>query len=406
MPVLGLSRRGNWDLTREIVESIIVQPLQARAVFLAAGPDFHDSDGSPIRLPKLQSSSPPQLYAENEEIQPSDIEFDSIRLLDPRVKSVKAMNRYSNELRRSAVVSIGSAISDRLIYDLAKDIDYLMFEGRGPAASDANGNYEPLGVINWVPVSDAQRVTIHGSPTGGTFTLSFRGQTTAPIDSDADAAAVTAALEALSTVGAGNVVVTGGPGPDTPWDATFSAALAGQNVPPLRAVHALTGGTNARMTIETTVPGREGAQVIDKAGTPPTLDDLHDAVGLALGAYAEPNRWFITPRHLTMLRKITDDMGRYQLSPDPTVANGYTLLGLPVSVTNHLAPGAPTDGPASIVLADMSQIAVGRDHEPTVEFTTERYFEFDQIAVRVTTRYDLAPRNAKGVVIIQNATTS
>ena len=52
-------------------------------------------------------------------------------------------------------------------------------------------------------------VTIGGNPTGGTFTLSFGGQTTAGIAFNATAAAVQAALEALSTLDAGDVTVTG-----------------------------------------------------------------------------------------------------------------------------------------------------------------------------------------------------
>ncbi len=45
-------------------------------------------------------------------------------------------------------------------------------------------------------------------PTTGTFTLTYGGQTTAAIQYDATAAAVETALEALSTIGAGNVEVT------------------------------------------------------------------------------------------------------------------------------------------------------------------------------------------------------
>jgi hypothetical protein len=44
-------------------------------------------------------------------------------------------------------------------------------------------------------------------PTGGTFTLTFEGQTTAPIAFDATAAEINKKLEALSTIGAGNVAV-------------------------------------------------------------------------------------------------------------------------------------------------------------------------------------------------------
>ncbi len=45
-------------------------------------------------------------------------------------------------------------------------------------------------------------------PSAGTFTLTYSGQTTGAIDSDATPAEVETALEALSTIGAGNVEVT------------------------------------------------------------------------------------------------------------------------------------------------------------------------------------------------------
>jgi YD repeat-containing protein len=57
-----------------------------------------------------------------------------------------------------------------------------------------------------------QQVQLTGGPTGGTFTLSFGGQTTAAIAYNATAATVQAALQALSTIGAGNVLVAGGAG--------------------------------------------------------------------------------------------------------------------------------------------------------------------------------------------------
>jgi len=51
-------------------------------------------------------------------------------------------------------------------------------------------------------------VTITIDATGGTFTISFGGQTTAGLAYDATAATVEAALEGLSTIGNGNVRVT------------------------------------------------------------------------------------------------------------------------------------------------------------------------------------------------------
>lgn len=97
-------------------------------------------------------------------------------------------------------------------------------------------------VITRPVTAEVQTVTITGTPTGGTFTLTFDGQTTATIAYNAAAAAVQSALEALSNIAPGDVTVTGGPGPGTPWVATFLGTLG--NVPQMTASGAgLTGGT-------------------------------------------------------------------------------------------------------------------------------------------------------------------
>jgi hypothetical protein len=83
-------------------------------------------------------------------------------------------------------------------------------------------------------------VTINGGPTGGTFTLTVNGQTTSGIAFNATASAVQSALAALSTVGSGNVAVTG----SGPYDVTLS------NGGTLTADGSgLTGGTSPSVTV-------------------------------------------------------------------------------------------------------------------------------------------------------------
>lgn len=66
--------------------------------------------------------------------------------------------------------------------------------------------------------------TVTVDATSGNFTLTFEGQTTASIAEDADAATVQAALEALSNVAAGELVVTGSAG--GPWTITAAGTHA------------------------------------------------------------------------------------------------------------------------------------------------------------------------------------
>ena len=117
--------------------------------------------------------------------------------------------------------------------------------------------------------------------------------------------------------------------------------------------------------------------------------------------------WFMAPRDLTKLRKQKDGgaTGAYLLQPSPTEAGRLTLLGHPVYVTSQ----SPTNGGAGtnesrIILADMAQVAVGRDLDPTVKLLEERYGDFDQLALRVTARFDIGLLNAAGVVVLAGVT--
>ena len=99
------------------------------------------------------------------------------------------------------------------------------------------------------PTESVQTVTITGSPTGGTFTLTFNGQTTAGIAYNAASSAVLTALEALTTIGTGNVSVTGGPGPATPYTVQFIGTLANNTTLMTANGALLTGGTSPNVTV-------------------------------------------------------------------------------------------------------------------------------------------------------------
>lgn len=76
-------------------------------------------------------------------------------------------------------------------------------------------------LTSWNPLVTTATVTIGGTPTGGTFTLTFGGQTTAGIAYNAANTAVDSALELLSSVGTGNATVTGSAG--GPYTVTIQA---------------------------------------------------------------------------------------------------------------------------------------------------------------------------------------
>lgn len=109
--------------------------------------------------------------------------------------------------------------------------------------------YEPYAAVT----NEVQTATVTGSPTGGTFTLTYSGQTTAAIAFNATAAVVQAALIALSNLAPGDVVVTGVAG--GPYTLTFGGTLLGDNVASLTATGSLTGGSTPGVTMATATAG-------------------------------------------------------------------------------------------------------------------------------------------------------
>ncbi|MDT7784547.1 MAG: cytochrome c, partial [Pseudonocardiales bacterium] len=89
-----------------------------------------------------------------------------------------------------------------------------------------------------------QTVRVSASTTGGTFTLTFNGQTTPPLAFNATAAQISAALGALSTIGSANIQATGGPVNTANVLATWKGTFEEQDVSSLTAdATGLTGST-------------------------------------------------------------------------------------------------------------------------------------------------------------------
>lgn len=141
-----------------------------------------------------------------------------------------------------------------------------------------------------------------------------------------------------------------------------------------------------------------GIQVMAAVGTP-TVDALHDAEGLLLAANATPESsvWFMAPTVFTKLRKQRTTQGAYLLMPDPTAAGGYVLLGHRVMLSTQMPS-------TYALLVDMAQVAIGRDQDVNVAILTERFADFDQVGIRVTARFDIAPLNAAAVVKMDGLT--
>jgi hypothetical protein len=145
------------------------------------------------------------------------------------------------------------------------------------------------------PRSEVQDLTVNA--TGGTFALAIKqgfceGETTAPIPFNATASELQSTLEASpSCVGAGNVVVTGGPGATAPYVITFVGERANAPVS-LRPDSSSLTGASATATVTEATPGAYPEHLIvttinvGGASTDASTITLEDALPSALTATA------------------------------------------------------------------------------------------------------------------------
>lgn len=139
-----------------------------------------------------------------------------------------------------------------------------------------------LGVTNSAQAGTNEVQSITVDATGGTFTVTYSGQTTAALDWNITAAALQTALAGLSSVGEGHVVVTGGPGATAPLVCTFQGALGSTDLGAMTTgAGSLTGGAG-------TATVAEDVKGVAAALTGPLTKKLQifDATGASLGYVA------------------------------------------------------------------------------------------------------------------------
>jgi len=134
-----------------------------------------------------------------------------------------------------------------------------------------------------IPIDDIHKVYIVAAPTGnasqtvtlvdlvsgGKFVLTYEGETTDVLADDAAASAVQAALEALTTIGAGNVSVSGSAG--GPYTVEFIGDLAELDI------ELMTGDAVSEQVTLTVADGVAGDEFILTCDAEPTADLGYDA---------------------------------------------------------------------------------------------------------------------------------
>lgn len=125
-----------------------------------------------------------------------------------------------------------------------------------------------------------------------------------------------------------------------------------------------------------------------------TVDSVLEAQGLALAANVNPDglAFFVRPEDYMAIRGQKDTQGRFLVQPD-VQAGGLVspILGAKVFVSSRVPAGRAA-------LVDMSKVAVARDVAPSVKLLTERYADYDQLALRTVTRMDAGALAPEAVV--------
>ncbi len=160
-------------------------------------------------------------------------------------------------------------------------------------------------------VGTSASLTIGGNPTGGTFTLSYGGQTTAGIAWNAAASAVQSALQALSSIGVGNVAVSGG----------YNSGFAPYTIALTGSLANLTGGALGIAANASGLTGGTPAATLAPIGLPGTW-----YVGLSLGGARKPGQVF-----------------------EPASAAGYARVALANSPAGFTAASAGSKASAAAV---------------------------------------------------------
>ena len=153
------------------------------------------------------------------------------------------------------------------------DRSYAHWECRGtePASTTDSKNYtysgikQSPGLPGTAATNEIQEVLLHNSPTGGTFALTFHGQTTSGISPTADANTFRVAFEGLGVISSGDVSIT--KPADFHWKIEFTSTYAGTDVRQMTCnTSSLTGGGVNITTIQEAGVGENEIQKVELIG--------------------------------------------------------------------------------------------------------------------------------------------
>ena len=184
-----------------------------------------------------------------------------------------------------------------------------------------------------VGASEVQTITITGTPTGGTYTMTILGVTLAPVAFNATSVILKAALD-LAIPG-NSITCAGGPHPGTAITLTYAGY---GDVVQATATHAFTGGTTPAIAVTTTTPGVNGEGFFP---SPHTAWTAGGTQAIYIGAFAfrwTGTAWAAEPAAPSILPSQWI-AGAAPGTPAPTLANTQVQTYLPFAVYTFFQNG-------------------------------------------------------------------
>ena len=127
------------NLTATVVQSVLVQPLQASSIFLSSGVPIVDS-ANPVKFPLAPDPNLTVAYVpENTAIPEISPSFDNVTLLPSTMQAVGGIEKFSRQLGRQSVPVIEAALQTHLVSSIAGTLDNNFVAGAGDGVTTVRG---------------------------------------------------------------------------------------------------------------------------------------------------------------------------------------------------------------------------------------------------------------------------
>ena len=130
-----------------------------------------------------------------------------------------------------------------------------------------------------------------------------------------------------------------------------------------------------------------------------TADELIDLKDSIKDRFQSGCMWVMSRKTRTAIRKLKDSDGQYLLNRDITAPFGYTLLGMPIYVSDNMPEMAANA--KAIYYGDFSGLAVKMVEEPNVQILQEHYATQHAIGAVCWLEFDSKVEDAQKLAVLQ-----